>query len=285
MSSLKPLNIASYASLSRQLGISIFDLKNVSENISSHAPIKPMTIKGKKRKIIIPSEKLKSIQGKILDLLDAVQIHNAAKGGTPGNSSKSNALVHAGKTYTLKLDIKDFFPNIHSSTIYAAFQNLGCSSEVASLLTKLTTINYHLPLGFRTSTLLANIICVKLDTNLDAYTQPKNINYTRFVDDFTFSGPFISQKTVDKIKEIISSHGFILNDSKEFFSSGNKAPVVTGLNTQRKQVKVPRIFKQNLRAARHKLTEMAAQEKIVKKQKKSIAGKENYIKQAEGLIS
>ena len=263
----KVLDISPYASLAKKLGVSITVLKNISENMSSHCPIIPLVIKGKKRHIIAPTKELKSIQGKILQMLNDAPIHPAALGGTAGNSSKSNAKVHAGNTYTLRLDIKDFFSNMHSSRVRSTFEKLGCCTSVANLLTKLTTINFHLPPGFRTSTHLANILCLKMYTNLEAYIKPKGLIYTRFVDDFTFSGSFISPKTLDKIKEIIEAHGFILKSQKEFFSHGEKAPVVTGLNTQRRQLNVPRKYKQNLRAAKHKFINQTTSENLQKQKK------------------
>lgn len=280
------LNIWRKENLAQRLNISLDVLEGVACEINSYCTIKPTTTKkGKVRNVAKTSDILKHIQRRILDnLLSSLSISPDVHGAVPGRSSKTNACVHSGQRCVFTIDLKSCFPNVHSLRVRKLFQNqLGCSPDVSGLLTRLTTFDFHLTQGFSTSAAILNLLCVPLDHKIMKFLKPKGLLYTRYVDDITISGQYITEYTRRRVREIILGEGFILNRKKECFSSGEKAVIVTGLNVFEDMPKVPRAYKKNLRAAKHKAAiELASGDSAHEITMRSIKGKEQYIKNIEG---
>lgn len=280
------LNIWKKQHLAQRLNISLDTLEAVAGDIASYCTIKPKpTKKGRIRDVAQTEPLLKFIQRSILDnLLTPIPISSDAHGAVPGHSSKTNAIVHAGKRCVFGIDLKSCFPNIHSSRVRKLFEEtLDCSPTVASLLTRLTTFDYHLTQGFSTSAGLLNLMCMPLDEKIRKFIAPKGLHYSRYIDDITISGDFITESTRDRIRELIQGEGLTLNRKKEFFSSGEKSSIVTGLNISGDKPKVPRSYKRNLRAAKHNMAKKPPTDSVTaEKEMRSIKGKEQYIKYIEG---
>jgi hypothetical protein len=279
------LNIWKKEHLAQRLNITLESLEQVAENIDSYCTIKQKpTKKGKIRNVAQTEPLLKFIQRSILDnLLSPIPISPDAHGAVEGRSSKTNAVVHSGKRCVFGLDLKSCFPHVHSSRVRKLFEErLGCGPVVASLLTRLTTFDYHLTQGFSTSTSLLNLMCAPLDEKIREFIAPKGLSYSRYVDDITVSGDFITEGTRDRIRALIQKEGLILNHKKEFFSNGEKAAIVTGLNINTDKPLVPREYKRNLRAAKHNaLAKPVSDKDAAEKEVRSIKGKEQYIKYIE----
>lgn len=272
--------------LALRLGISLDTLETVCRNFHKHCTMSTFKKKdGKVRNIVKTTSILKNIQKRILErILDPLPISQCAHGGVKGCSIKTNAAEHINNKYWLCLDLKSCFPNIHSSRIRKFFEeNLKCSPEVSSILTRLTTFNYQLAQGFSTSSALLNLICnLSLDVRIAEFTSQKQLSYSRYVDDITISGEYISDVTRKKLCEIIISEGFFLKKSKEIFSDGKKHVVITGVNVMSKTLKVPNTFKKNLRAEEHNLKKTIGLPQSEKKRmKRSIEGKKQYIEYIE----
>ena len=74
--------------------------------------------------------------------------------------------------------------------VYRLFQSeLGCGRDVARLLTRLTTLDAGLPQGAPSSNAIANLLLTDVvDKPVSFVATKMNVEATRFVDDFTFSG-------------------------------------------------------------------------------------------------
>lgn len=275
------LNIKSILRLLEILDISENTLNDICDKFKYLVNTKTIvTKKGKKREVIDVPRYIKFIQRKILNLLYSIYIHKAAHGWAKGKSVKTNAELHCRNTAKLCLDLKNCFPNIHSSRVRKLFEEqLGCSKRVSNYLTKLTTYNYHLPQGFVTSGALLNLIFINLDKELTYLAKKFHLIFSRYGDDISFSGKYIHPGMIRIIKHKISQFGFKLNNKKEEFTNGEKAVLITGLNTNGANLKVPRKYKRNLRAEDHQASR--APNSIKAKIQKTIQGKENYINYIE----
>ena len=208
------LNIWKKEHLAQRISIALGTLEQVAENIASYCAIKSkVTKKGKVRDVAQAEPSLKFIQRSILDnLLARIPISPDVHGAVPERSSKTNATIHSGKRCVFGLDLKACFPNIHSSRVRKLFEEtLCCSPPVASLLTRLTTFDYHLTQGFSTSAALLNLMCAPLDEKIRNFIAPKELSYSRYIDDITISGEFITENKRDRIRELIQEEGLIGN--------------------------------------------------------------------------
>jgi len=153
---------------------------------------------------------LKTIQRRLLDnLLLRLPRSASSFGQAKGRTIKDNAEVHARSKFILKLDIKDFYPSIHSTKVYKfSIERQECSPDVAHILTALTTYNYSLPLGTSTSPMLADIIVKPIDVRINGMANKVGLKYTRYVDDLTLSGNFPLERMKSMVIKVLRQSGF-----------------------------------------------------------------------------
>lgn len=208
---------------------------------------------GALREINAPSKFLKHIQRWILDnILYHLDIGTHSHGFFPGRSIVSNASAHVGQDLVLGIDLKDFFPNIHFTSVYHIFQSAGYTEEVANFLADLCTYHRILPQGAPTSPMLANLAAVKLDNKIAEYCMRRKLQYTRYADDITISGSYKIAIYKNKIHKIIEDNGFVVNIEKTRILSRGSSQKVTGLVVNDK-VSIGRKRKKTLRAIVHNI--------------------------------
>ena len=141
--------IASCSHLASILDIPLSDLEYIAANIPS------MVAEGgsnkKKRSTLKPLEPLKTVQKRIkIILLDPLPLPESVNAYRKKRSQVTAALPHLNAPYLLSIDIRSFFPSIHYRRIFKFWLTYTSSEDVAHLLTRLTTYNYHLALGLVT---------------------------------------------------------------------------------------------------------------------------------------
>ena len=157
---------------------------------------------GKQREIHQPNKQMKGIQAWILrNILDKLIPSPVATAYRKGQSIIAHVKPHLDNHFFLLIDIKDFFPSISLYRIFNLFKSLDYNERACSLLTGLTTTNYHIPQGGVTSPTLSNLVCSKLDNRIIGYTQKHRIVYTRYADDITLSSD--DEKTLRQTKSMI----------------------------------------------------------------------------------
>lgn len=204
--------------------------------------------KNKIRELYIPNEKLKKIQTWILyRILYKVEVQECVKGFKVGSSIVDNALPHINKKYVLNLDFKNFFDNIKEKQLNSFFLSIGYNRVIADSLSKLCSYNGFLPQGSPSSPYLSNLVCRDLDANIMEYVESKNITYTRYADDLTFSSNENPENLLSRLEEIIVNENFKINEKKTRIQCRNQRQLVTGLVVNKK-VNVPREYIRELRS-------------------------------------
>ncbi|UDB46120.1 retron St85 family RNA-directed DNA polymerase [Bacillus safensis] len=217
------------------------------------------------RLLSIPSIDLKYIQRWILDnILYKVEINNLAIGFAKGKSVVVNASYHIKQEYVLKMDIKDFFPNITANRVFGLFKSLGYSSSVAITLTNLCTYNDSLPQGAPTSPYISNLICRKLDSRLKNLCQKRNLNFSRYADDITISGGKKVKNTIPCVEKILEEEGFNVNEQKTRIIFKSKRQQVTGIVVNEK-LSVPKSIYKNLRQEIYYMSKFGVESHLDKK--------------------
>ncbi|QWG70405.1 RNA-directed DNA polymerase (plasmid) [Bacillus mycoides] len=211
---------------------------------------------GEQREINTPTYSLKLVQRWILEeILEKIGVSEesmAFKKG-PGNGIKKNAEIHLYSLYLLQLDIKDFFINIKRKRVFYLFRDLGYNVAISNILANLCTYKDYLPQGGITSPYLSNLICYKLDKRLKGLCAKRDILYTRYADDLTFScDNRESLKKVQKvIEEIIEDEGFKTNPLKTRLLSPSSHKKVTGITVNERYIKANKKLKKKVRAMIH----------------------------------
>ena len=136
------------------------------------------------------------------------------------------------------------------TNLYNLFSNIGYNKKVAGILTNLCTYDGHLPQGAVTSPYIANLVCFHMDLRINGYCSKKDIVYTRYADDLTFSSN--NRATLNRvegfIKYIVKDEGFSINEKKTRYLSDDVKKTVTGITINSGSIHIDKIYKRNLRA-------------------------------------
>jgi len=221
------------------------------------------------RQISTPRTSLKIIQWRLNQVLQAVYDPKpSAHGFVPNKNIVTNAQAHAKKRYVLNLDLEDFFPSINFGRVRGMFMGVPyqLNSNVATVLAQICCHNNQLPQGAPTSPTITNMICAKMDSQLQRLAKACKATYTRYGDDITFSTtlkefPESLAKVVPEEGEekvtlgepllgIIAENGFQINENKIRLQTKGNHQEVTGLTTNQFP-NVDRKFVRQIRAMLH----------------------------------
>ena len=205
---------------------------SISNNIEKNYKIyKIKKRNGKYRTIYEPNSILKKIQKQILvNILNNKSISKYAKAYHKGIQLKDNAIPHINKEMILKLDIKDFFENISFLDIYnSCFPIEYFPKSVGMILTYLCTYDNHLTQGSPTSAYISNLVMKEFDEELGNWCNLRNISYTRYSDDMTFSGAFNPSELITKVRKMLYKLGLELNNDKIHIVYKSSSQNVTGI--------------------------------------------------------
>ena len=207
----------------------------------------------KKRVLSVPNSSLKFVQRRILStILCKLPVSGYATAYCKGKSLIDNASPHVGKEMVMKLDISKFFDNIDDDMVFFALSHLGFSTAATSLLTHLCTYHSRLPQGAPTSPYIANLVMKKFDEEIGKWCSSRNISYTRYCDDLTFSGSRYAIKescVLSKVRSMLFFKGFELNQKKTVFASSARQQRVTGVVVNEK----PALSRQQRRQIRQEV--------------------------------
>lgn len=204
------------------------------------------------RTILAPSKRLKARQRWILDnILNKIKVSKYAHGFELNRSIKTHAELHANHDFVVCMDIKDFFPSITEEKVYTIFKNIGYTSRASQELAKLCCFKGVLPQGAPTSPKLANIICKKMDWEIQRYSKANNITYSRYADDLTFSSNSEMCELITEITAIVKKYDFSINSEKTQTFAYGEPKFITGLVVQNGNVRIPKRYKRELRKEIH----------------------------------
>lgn len=231
---------------------------------------------GAKRRILAPTDKLKTIQARIANLLSKLYTpREPVKAFLEGTSIVANARPHCRKKYVFNVDLENFFGTITFARVRGMLiaKPYSLSPETATVIAHLTTVNSILPQGAPSSPILSNMLCASLDRDLYSLAKRHRSVYTRYADDITFSFycpiDFVPAELVDwseangranhyfsqvgyELASAIERHGFKVNQSKVRLQGPHERRIVTGLVTNQKP-NVPRTYIRKTAALIHSI--------------------------------
>ncbi|MBE9584544.1 RNA-directed DNA polymerase [Mucilaginibacter sp. JRF] len=168
----------------------------------------------KKRDIIKPVYYIKVLQRGLNDQLKNLEIPDCMYGGITERNNVVNALEHISGRFFFTVDLKGFFNNITNSQVHQTLISRGFTWNEARAITNLTTYKGSLPQGAPTSTTLANLVFSSTAEFLETFCKERNITFTVFVDDLTFSSIECFKKHTNQILETLKQNGFFVNHRK-----------------------------------------------------------------------
>lgn len=244
--------------------------------------------KGGVREIFSPYTSLLTCQKWIYqNILLTRNVHEKAQGFIPKRSIFSNAKPHLNTNALLKMDLKEFFPSIPINWVIKLFLDLGYAHNVSFYLASLCCVDGVLAQGAATSPYLSNILLINLDNRLDKLAAKNKLNYTRYADDLTFSGQYISYKLIHIISNIVTDYGLCINKEKTRLHIKKGQRIVTGLSVTNETIAIPRKMKREIKTEIYFLKKLGLLTFISRNKIKNpyfldvILGKLNFWKQTE----
>lgn len=237
------LNLRRIKHVAERVGFTEQRLVEIAENADSLCqelilldPAKPNVL----REVLNVRGDLRRVQERLLRKVFMPRLTPSpyAHGGVRGRHIKSNIQVHADSVFVLTADISNFFPSVSRNRVYRLFaQKLGCTPDVARLLTRLCTYRHHLALGLVTSPFLAEQVLLPIDQRLNGACNKAGLSFTRYVDDITISGPFDLEKSKSgfaaSVSKIMSEHGFKMHPGKLEFGRLDEGTPITKITIRR----------------------------------------------------
>ena len=237
--------------------------------------------RGGVRIIYEPNETLKKIQKHINNnILKKAPVSSYAFAYVSSRSIIDNAKPHLKNPVLLKLDIHRFFDSIHFQSVFGIFRSMGYSEEFSRLLAGLTTIDDLLPQGAPTSPALSNLYLKKFDEEIGDYCKEKNVIYTRYSDDLTFSMQRFDPNLVKTVRRKLEDLGLELNRKKSRIITGPLQKRVTGIVINEK-LQTPIGYRRKIRQEMYYISKFGLDKHL---EHEEITDKNAYVKSLLGRI-
>ncbi|MFP4861734.1 reverse transcriptase family protein [Providencia rettgeri] len=164
--------------------------------------------------------------------LSHIPLNSSAKAFIKGGSYLKYLEPHIYGSSFCRLDISSFFNNISFYDVEECLSPyikdeylIGSEQKLIDAI--LNSIGYNspiqnkiiVPMGFKTSPIISNIVFRKMDILIQNFCAKKGILYSRYADDMLFSNPkesniLLSDYFFDEIASLLSIMGFKINESK-----------------------------------------------------------------------
>lgn len=176
----------------------------------------------------------------------------------------SCAAKHCGAKSLLKVDVKDFFDNIHKDLVLDIFSNfMKFDSEVSELLAEICCFRSHVIQGALTSSYLASLCLHDVEGAVVQRLSRKGLVYTRLVDDITVSSKISNYDfsySLDIIRAMLTSKDLPLNVVKTRSIYVSSEPLtVHGLRVAFPQPRLPSGEIARIRAAVKNIENLASE--------------------------
>ncbi len=180
------------------------------------------------RDIQWPKPIMRRVHKRVATLLARIEtpafLHSAIK----GRSYVTNASEHAVDQPTVKIDIRKFFQSIRAAAVYHFFADtLKCAGDVAAILTKLLTVDGHLPTGSSVSPILSYFAYEGMFKEIDALAGSHGCLMTCYIDDMAITGPSATRRMIYDVRQIVRRYRLWAHKTKIF--APRQPKVITGV--------------------------------------------------------
>lgn len=171
---------------------------------------------------------------------------------------------HCEAKSILKVDIKDFFDNIHKDLVFDIFRNfMKCDLEVSEILTEICCFHSRPVQGALTSSYLASLCLYDVEGSVVEKLSRKGLVYTRLVDDITVSSKINNYDfgyALDIIRSMLTAKELPLNVAKTKSIYVSSEPLsVHGLRVAFPQPRLPSGEVSRIRAAVKNIETLASE--------------------------
>ena len=225
---------------------------------------------GGQRVIAQPARQTKYVQNVLIEkYLTKLPVHECASAYKKGASIKKNAYAHKENIFLAKFDLENFFNSItlndlqlHFKRHLSEYLDPQAQSLMAICCCVASTDRSQrvLSVGAPTSPMLSNSIMYEFDKEIYDWCIARNITYTRYADDLTFSTnekniSFEIEKKLLRTLQLLKYPALNLNSKKTIYSSKKNKRRITGLIIDNEnKISLGRERKRSISAMIHKFS-------------------------------
>lgn len=229
--------------LAALLGVSLKVLRKVSRE-----PVYARWVNtegAKPRPIQAPLGPLEALHHRIGSLLRRIEHPDYLHSGVPGRTCVTNAIPHALRMPTIKVDLKSFYDHSTEEMVFRLFaKRFLCSHDVSRILAKITTCDGHIPTGSQLSQELAFWSSRGMFDELDEFVSERSGAMSIWVDDIAITFPGARRTHLGQIGRIIEGHGHGWH--KEMYFGAARPKVITGVVLYKGELALPNSRHQKL---------------------------------------
>ena len=214
--------------LARILNITPDQLTSLVDNGDANYCVWKQTKAGRERTIEEPKALLKQVHVRVARLLAQIETPDYLHSGVKKRSYITNAVGHSIDGGAVKLDVKKFFPSVRAAAVYHFFRDvMEYPEDVASRMTRLLTIDGHLPTGGNASCILSFWAYKPMFDEVAILAESQGCHFTLYVDDMTLTGKFANRAMQQEARKIIGSYRLRAHKNKVF--APRQPRIVTGV--------------------------------------------------------
>ena len=192
----------------------------------------------KGRDVQWPKPLLRKVHKRVATLLSRIDTPAFLHSAIRGRSYVSNAGQHRADQPSVKIDIRKFFPSVRAASVFHFFRDtMLCAPDAAAILTKLLTVDGHLPTGSSVSPILSYFAYADMFAEIESLALRRDSVMTCYVDDMTFTGPGATRKLIYDVIQITRRYRLWAHKTKIF--RAGQPRVITGVAVTRAGLKLP----------------------------------------------
>ncbi|HEJ0140807.1 TPA: RNA-directed DNA polymerase [Citrobacter freundii] len=275
MSSDRPIKttasaIPSLKKLSQTLGFSIEELEEIRAIPleKRYVKLEKPKIDGTMRTVYRPHFKLKRLQRRINSrifrplVIWPVYLYGSVPCDNDDESIKRDYITcasqHCAAKSILKIDIKNFFDNIHQDIVRDVFDKvLNIKDDALDYIVDVCCAGDFIVQGALTSSYIASLCLHDVEADIYARAKRKKLVYTRLVDDITVSSKihdFDFSQIRKHIEDMLAKKDLPINVEKSgVFITSTKPLIVHGLRIDHSKPRLPSDEVKKIRASLHNL--------------------------------
>lgn len=190
------------------------------------------------RPIQEPKPNLDKVHKRVARLLAKINTPDYLHSAIRGRSYITNASGHTVYEGCAKIDVKKFYPTVRAQAVHHFFRDrMHCTGDVAGILTKLLTVDGHLPTGSSSSPILSYFAYEDMFEALAQLAIKNDCTMTVYVDDVVFTGRGATRSLLYDARRILAS--FRLHGHKTKLFRPGQPRIVTGVAITRDGMKLP----------------------------------------------
>ncbi len=214
------------------------------------------------REIQQPIKWLAQVHKRIATLISKIEVPDYVF-SQKGRSYADNAKQHLGNVPLAKTDISKFYPSTTRQMVWRMFSNtFKCAPDIADILADICCYQQkHLPTGSPLSGRVAFFAALPMFEKISEVAKRSGSRMTVYVDDVTLSGPAVTKRLINEVRQSVRQHGLKTKKEKTKTFPAKALKTVTGTVIAGNSIRLPNARHKKIWETRQAISVASREEK------------------------